>query len=296
MHLVEDADVGDWLPPRSREAHKWQAAAWVVAGSPGMRGAAALCARAAQRAGAGMVRVGSPGLHASEHPAGEAVARGLPATDWDVDVLADLERFKALVVGPGLGRSPATSEAVRRLVVAAPAPVIVDADGLNALGEAGAIADLLSRRAGSAPSVVLTPHDGEFARLAGHPPGPDRIGAARDLSRRTGAVVLLKGSTTIVADPDGAVLLTMSGDARLATAGTGDVLSGIVGALLSSGLTPLRAAALAAHLHGRAAALGPERGLVAGDLPDRIPSAIAAALRGPTRTGSVGAPRRMNER
>jgi NAD(P)H-hydrate repair Nnr-like enzyme with NAD(P)H-hydrate dehydratase domain len=128
---------------------------------------------------------------------------------------------------------------------------------------------------------VLTPHDGEFSRLAGAAPGADRIGAARSLAAVTGAVVLLKGRATVVAGPDGSVLVTTTGDERLATAGTGDVLAGVIGALLATGLPPQRAAAAGAFLHGRAGALGWRRGLVAGDLPTALPAALAevAALR-----------------
>jgi hydroxyethylthiazole kinase-like uncharacterized protein yjeF len=131
------------------------------------------------------------------------------------------------------------------------------------------------------PTTVLTPHDGEFARLAGGAPGDDRVAAARTLAAETGAVVLLKGRATVVADPDGTVLVTTTGDERLATAGTGDVLAGIIGGLLATGMAPLHAAAAGAFLHGRAGALGWRRGLVAGDLPTAVPAALAevAALR-----------------
>lgn len=121
---------------------------------------------------------------------------------------------------------------------------------------------------------MLTPHDGEFARLAGSKTPPDRVGGARDLAARTGATVLLKGSTTVVADPGGDVLLSTAGDARLASAGTGDVLAGILGAFLAQGLGPLQAAAAAAFVHGRAGHLGWRRGLVAGDLLDLIPAVL----------------------
>ncbi|GAC1540897.1 MAG: bifunctional ADP-dependent NAD(P)H-hydrate dehydratase/NAD(P)H-hydrate epimerase [Acidimicrobiales bacterium] len=272
-HLVEDADLG-WLPARGRNAHKWANAVWIVAGSAGMRGAPQLCSRAAQRAGAGMVRLGTPGLTAAEHPAGEAVAVGLPEHGWEETVEGDLERFRALVVGPGLGRSEVLGASVRALVGSsligkATTPTVVDADGLYALGRPGRL-----RADGDAP-MVLTPHDGEFARLVGHPPGADRMAEVRALAATTGATVLLKGPTTVVADPDGRVLLCNSGDARLATAGTGDVLSGIVGAFLAAGLAGLEAAALGAHVHGLAARRGSPVGLVAGDLPDLIPSVLA---------------------
>lgn len=271
--LVDDADVAGWLPPRSREAHKWQAAVWVVAGSPGMTGAAGLAARGAQRIGAGYVRLSTPGGDAGAGAPVEAVGTPLPAEGWAAEVLDGVERFAAVVVGPGLGRAEGTGAEVRRLVARCPVPVVVDGDGLAALGDdPGAVAQ---------PSTVLTPHDGEFARLTGGPPGPDRIGAAARLARSAGCVALLKGSTTAVANSDAGVFVVTAGDARLATAGTGDVLSGAIGGLLAGGVDPGPAAAAGAHLHGRAARLGPARGLVAGDLPGLLPAALAAvAARG----------------
>jgi NAD(P)H-hydrate epimerase len=146
---------------------------------------------------------------------------------------------------------------------------VVDADGLFALGEGDAVADALG--SGDATAArVLTPHDGEFARLAGGPPGADRMAAAAALARQCGAVVLLKGPVTVVAHPDGTVRLAGAGSPRLATAGTGDVLSGMIGAFMARGLDPLDGAALAAHVHGRAAAGGPAEGLVAGDLAELV--------------------------
>jgi NAD(P)H-hydrate repair Nnr-like enzyme with NAD(P)H-hydrate dehydratase domain len=122
---------------------------------------------------------------------------------------------------------------------------------------------------------VLTPHTGEFARLNGSSVGADRLAAVRELAAAVGATVLLKGSTTVVAGAGGRVLMTTAGDSRLATAGSGDVLSGVVGALLASGLDGLRAAAAGAFVHGWAARLGWRRGLVAGDLLDLLPAALA---------------------
>jgi hydroxyethylthiazole kinase-like uncharacterized protein yjeF len=188
-------------------------------------------------------------------------------------VLDGLDRFAALVIGNGLGTGPEALASIRTVVAGAAArgvPTVVDADGLTALGRDAA--DLVG------PGTILTPHDGEFARLAGGPPGPDRIASARALAARTGAVVLLKGRATVVAEPDGSVLVSTTGDQRLATAGTGDVLAGVIGALLASGLAPVRAAAAGAFLHGRAGALGWPRGLVAGDLPAALPAALAEVV------------------
>ncbi|MBN2623272.1 MAG: NAD(P)H-hydrate dehydratase, partial [Acidimicrobiales bacterium] len=237
--------------------------------SPGMTGAAHLAARAAQRAGAGMVRVATPGLDHDPGLPTEAVGVAVPSAGWDGPVLDQVERAGALVVGPGLGRGAPTEAAIHHLAISAHVPVVVDGDGLTALG--GQSAEVLARR--DAPTV-LTPHDGEFARLAGEGPGDDRIAATRSLAASTGAVVLLKGPTTIVAHPDGRVRLSTTGDARLATAGTGDVLSGIIGALLAQGADAFAAAAAGAWLHGRAAMAGPARGLVASDLVDALPRVV----------------------
>jgi NAD(P)H-hydrate epimerase len=279
--LVEDADVASLVPRRPRETHKWAAAVAVVAGSPGMEGAAALAARGASHAGAGMVRLAVPGT--AESGGGpwptEAVRLLLPAEGWAGEVLALLDRCGALVVGPGLGRSEATQAEVRRLVARSPVPVVADADALYSLGDVARARPVI---AGDRP-VVLTPHDGEYARLTGNGPGADRIAAARLLAARTGAVVLLKGPLTSVAAPPvgdrpGEVLLAAAGMARLATAGTGDVLSGVVGALLARGVPALEAAAAAAHVPGRAAGRGPAEGLVAGDLPTLVSTWLSEAL------------------
>jgi hydroxyethylthiazole kinase-like uncharacterized protein yjeF len=268
IRLVEDADVAALMPRRSRESHKWATAVTVVAGSPGMEGSAALATAGASHAGAGMVRLVVPGVPAGQSGPWplEAVRTVVPERDWASQVLGLLERCRSLVVGPGLGRDEATCAEVRRLVAGSPVPVIADADALFALG---GVEDARALLAGDRP-VILTPHSGEYQRMAGRPPGPDQVSAARWLAEMTGAVVLVKGSTTAVADPSGRVLLATAGDQRLATAGSGDVLSGIVGALVARGLPPLEAAALGAHAHGRAAGLGRVEGLVAGDLPDLV--------------------------
>ena len=270
VHVVEHEDVDGWVPRRPVDTHKWKSAVWVVAGSSGRTGAASLAARAAMRAGAGIVRLGIPGVD-TPPPFLELVGRAIPSDGWDDDVLADLGRAQALVVGPGLGRAAATGAAVRRLVSAAPVPTVIDADGLYALGTADEAVAVLRGRA--APTV-LTPHDGEYTRLAGQSPGDDRVAAARHLAAQTRATVLLKGPTTVVADPSGRALLSTAGDERLATAGTGDVLAGVIGAYLAQGLDGLHAGAAAAFVHGRAGHLGWRHGLVAGDLLDLLPAVL----------------------
>lgn len=270
--LVQQRDVAEWVPLRAPDAHKWRAACWVIAGSGGMLGAAHLAARSAQRAGAGMVRLSVPGVGNDPMAPTEVVGRPLPAQFWTGEALADADRFHSVVVGPGLGRADATATSVREFVARLPHPVVVDGDGLFAVAWSpeGAAAVLRHREA----PTVLTPHDGEYVLLTGQRVGPDRIGAARDLAEAMDCVVCLKGPTTVVADPGGDALVVTAGDERLATAGTGDVLAGIIGALLAQQVPPLEAAAAAAWLHGQAARLGPTRGLVAGDLPELLPRVL----------------------
>jgi ADP-dependent NAD(P)H-hydrate dehydratase / NAD(P)H-hydrate epimerase len=258
-HLVTEDDLVDWLPTRPADAHKYHSAVWLVAGSPGMTGAAALAATGAQRAGAGYVRLSSPGTRAAGAPI-EAVLTELPAERWASTVLGGLDRFKAVAVGPGLGRG--SDDDVRRVARECTVPLVVDGDGLTALGR---------QVSGLADDVVLTPHDGEYARLMGHAPGDDRLDAGRDLASASRATVVLKGEAMVVASPSGEVLVAAEGDARLATAGSGDVLTGITVALLAQGLAPPRAAAAAAFLLGAAADLGWRRGLVAGDVAALVP-------------------------
>ena len=293
--LLTDAAVAAALPRRAPEDHKWRSAVWVVAGSAGMDGAASLACGAAARTGAGYVRLSMPGGGTdAPHAPCEVVRTVLPARGWGRQVVDDPSRFGALVVGNGLGRDHDPGDLAALLAGASTSsseapgtgapgtrsrvPLVVDGDGLTLLAAAGLAAPL-------GDHVVLTPHDGEFARLAGTPPGPDRIEDARGLAARWGAVVLAKGPTTVVAHPDGRVLVVTTGDARLATAGTGDVLAGMVGAFCAGGVEPWLAAGMAAHLHGRAAALGWRTGLVASDLVGLLPAAIAAVAGDPSVDG-----------
>jgi hydroxyethylthiazole kinase-like uncharacterized protein yjeF len=273
IHLIEASDVSGWWRPRAADAHKWNAAVFAVAGSPGMTGAAHLSVAAAMRTGAGIVHLASPGVVTDHRIPTEVVGHFLPSLGWAKDVLAALPRFKAMVIGPGIGREDSTTAEARRLVLDAELPAVIDGDGLFAMAwnPEGAVS-LLRRR--SAPTV-LTPHDGEYGLLTGGRPGADRIAATRRLASDSGAVVLLKGHTTTVAEPSGRVLLVTSGDSRLATAGTGDVLAGIIGALLARGIAPFEAAAAGAWIHGRAGQLTPPVGMVASDLITHVPTVLA---------------------
>ena len=264
---TDTVDVREALPPRAPDAHKWRDAVMVVGGSDGMTGAPLMVSHAAMRTGAGIVWCCIPGdIGSAARAAGsEVITKDLTEV---TDALHDVERFRALVVGPGLGRDDRIAAGVRELVAKAPVPLVLDADGLNAL-----TGDLEPLRARGGTTIV-TPHEGEYARLAGAPVGTDRLGAVRRLAERSGAVVLLKGPATVVAEPGGRAAINTTGGPWLATAGTGDVLSGVVGAVLAGGADPFRAAAAAAWLHGRAADYAGHEGLVASDLVAAIPPTL----------------------
>ena len=255
--LFTDGDV-EALPVGTGATHKWHAAALVVAGSPGMGGAASLACSAALRSGARMVHLSSP--------AEAGVASPVEVVRSEPPLAVDADRFKVCAAGPGLGTN---QEAAARLAdaLALGLPTVVDADGLRLLGDP-AVAAVMDRRRGGPSPVVLTPHDGEFEALLSARPGPDRIAAARAAAAQMDAVVLLKGGPTVVADPQGRVRVVSSGDARLATAGTGDVLTGVIaGRLAAFGCERLvDRVAEAAHLHGRAASAAAGTRPVAGDL------------------------------
>jgi ADP-dependent NAD(P)H-hydrate dehydratase / NAD(P)H-hydrate epimerase len=257
LHLLEASDC--WLPHRAQSSHKWTAGALVIGGSTGMIGAPVMASHAAGRSGAGMVVCALPGGEAAARAStGELVARALPATSdgaLDADaagvVLKDVDRFHAVAIGPGLGRDERTQAAVRQIVAECPTPIIVDADALNAL--AVDFAPLRARHAAGLPPAILTPHAGEYARLAGAPLGADRVGAARDLAARTHAIVLLKGPGTVIAAPAGNAVVNPTDIPALAAAGTGDVLTGIITGICANGATPFAAAATGAFVHGLAA-------------------------------------------
>ncbi|CAB4651994.1 unannotated protein [freshwater metagenome] len=179
-------------------------------------------------------------------------------------------RFDAVLIGPGLGADHGVAEMVRALIGGVAAPIVLDADGLNALG--GDLSALQERAELGLGPVILTPHEGEFERLSGEV-GSDRVAAARGLAREAAATVLLKGPTTVIAEPGGAAYIVNSGGPWLATAGSGDVLAGIIAALLASGISPGRAAAAGAWLHCRASDFAGHTCLVASDLLSAIPAA-----------------------
>ncbi len=275
---------------RSRRANKNDfGRIFILAGSQGYTGAAALASFAALRAGAGLVTLGCPdtvySILARRHP--EVMVRPFPSTregtlsESGTDaILKFLTTQDVLALGPGLGRHPGTGRLVRRILEVSRLPGVIDADGLNALRGCRRFL-----RQCPAP-LVLTPHPGEFVRLfGGKKPKSDseRRRRAVEAARETKSFVVLKGYRTVIAEPDGQVFVNPTGNPGMATGGTGDVLTGIIAALLGQGLAPSKAARFGVYLHGLAGDLAVretgEISLVAGDLIDYLPKAIRLVLK-----------------
>ena len=291
LEWIDRDAVRGLVPRRAVDSHKGDHGHLLaIAGSAGRGGAAVLLARAALRTGAGLVTVATP---RGERPVvaaqqAEVMTEPLPETRRGaigraasrvaLRLVADRG---ALAIGPGLGASAETRAAVLEILRRARRPTVVDADALNAVARSGS--NGLERLRGAADRLVLTPHPGEAARLLGRSSGEiqqDRLAAAREIARRSQAITVLKGHRTIIASPDGHASINASGNPGLATAGTGDVLTGVVGALLARGLAPRDAARVAVFLHGdagdrAASAIGGD-GLLASDVIDRLPEALAA--------------------
>jgi ADP-dependent NAD(P)H-hydrate dehydratase / NAD(P)H-hydrate epimerase len=277
--------VLDLYPRRVRSGSKFESGVVVVVGgSMGLTGAPAMAALSAARSGAGYVQVAVPGpvQPAMDMRLLEQMSRGLPDDDGahtpeGAEVVEEMaERAGAVVLGPGIGRSDGAVEFARRVAQAVEVPLLIDADGLNAHAEQ--LESLAQREA----PTVLTPHAGELGRLLGiesDEVGKHRLRYAREAAERSQSVVLLKGDDTLVALPEGLVAVSPGGSPALATAGTGDVLSGLIGALLAKGMGPFEAAALGTLAHvraGEAAAdeLGADH-VIAGDVIDGLPSGLA---------------------
>jgi NAD(P)H-hydrate epimerase len=271
------------MPRRAPESTKFSSGnVFVIGGSPGLTGAPTMAAMAAMRAGAGYVTVGAPAPLQSIFAMRmlEAMTRGLPEAQGSLaaeavePALQAIERADAVVLGPGLGRTDGARAFARELYLRIEVPLVVDADGLNALVGL----DLPPRRA----PTILTPHAGELGRLLGvesDEVGRHRLAHAREMSERSGAIVVLKGDDTLVVRPGGEVAISPGGAPGLATAGTGDVLSGVAGAMLAKRMEPLHAACAAVHLHLRAGQLaaeplGPDA-VIASDVIARLPAALA---------------------
>jgi len=290
------------LPPRDPSSHKGTYGhVLALGGSPGFTGAITLTARAALRAGAGLVTAAVPRGCQPVVAAGapEIMTWGLPETAGGslgrsaLDPLLErLENFSVLAIGPGLGRDPETVELVKSLLPRASIPLVVDADALNALATDTGI---LSQPHGP---MVLTPHPGEMGRLIGCPAAKiqeDRLNIARRYAQEWRCVLLLKGARTVVACPDGGAYINPTGNPGMATGGSGDVLTGIIAGLIAQGMSLDKAAAIGAYLHGAAGDLAAEElgqeALIARDILHFLPRAFKSLGGGavaPTALGRSG--------
>jgi NAD(P)H-hydrate epimerase len=288
--LWTHAAAGAELPARPAAGHKGSFGhVLVIAGSRGKSGAAALAGEGAGRAGAGLVTIACPVSLADVLAMKCTEVMTAPVADTPEECLGAVSETPLLLLarerdvvalGPGIGTAGETQSMVRRLASEIDLPLVLDADGLNAFGAAPAA--LKGRRAPS----ILTPHPGEAARLMGLTAAEvnrDRVGAARALARESGAVVVLKGAATLIASPEGRIVVNATGGPVLGTGGTGDVLTGVIAGLLAQGLAPRVAAALGAHLHGfagdrLAARFGPS-GVLAGEVARELPRAAHALRR-----------------
>lgn len=278
-HWIDEALCKPLLPQHAQAAHKGSRGhLLLLAGSQGKTGAAALSARAAMRAGAGMATVATTGAAqaALDAKLWEVMSAAYSASD-DADPGSEAavhtlaQRCKAVALGPGVPTGPQMQTLVRRLSVQMALPMVVDADGLNHWG-----ADVAQLKNAAGPRV-LTPHPAEMGRLLGQSTEQvqaDRLQAVRKLAAISGAVAVLKGARTLVAQPDGTVFINPAASPALATAGSGDVLTGIIGALLAQGLSAIDAAVCGVFVHGQAAQDACARlalvHLVASDLPDAV--------------------------
>ena len=285
FHLLEKADIQAMLPRRAPTAHKGDCGrAFVLAGSPGMTGAATLCAQATLRIGAGLVILGIPSSlnpilevkltevmtrRLAENAEGCLSPEALPTIE-EIVSWADV-----VGIGPGLSQHPDTEQTVRMLLGSIKKPLVIDADGLNVLGREREFAGMLP------PGSILTPHPGEFSKLCGKPISEilaHRVDLAGEKAAAWGAVLVLKGSPTIIADPGGEIYCNPTGGPALATGGSGDVLTGMILGLLAQGCPPVHAACAGVFLHGLAGDIAAREigvaAAVAGDLDRLLPKAI----------------------
>ncbi|HET8758302.1 MAG TPA: NAD(P)H-hydrate dehydratase [Solirubrobacteraceae bacterium] len=286
MGLVADGVLAD-IPRRGTESTKFTSGnVFVIGGSHGLTGAPTMAALAAMRSGAGYVTVGAPAQLEATFSVRllEAMMVGLPAADGALSAeavepaLKAIRRADAVVLGPGLGRTESAQAFAREMFERIDVPLVIDADGLNAL--AGVFPEDLPQRRWP---TVLTPHAGELGRLLDVESSEverQRLHHARAAAAQSRAIVVLKGDDTLVCSPNGRVAISRGGAPALATAGTGDVLSGLTGAMLAKGLPPAHAACAAVFAHVRAGRLaaaphGPD-GVIASDVIEHLPAALAS--------------------
>lgn len=298
---LDEPSVAPLISRRDRQAHKGTFGhCLLIAGSTGKSGAAALAANAAVRSGAGLVTLACPATinPILEIKTTEAMTVALPDADTGfltnaaLPQIADLLGGKdAVALGPGIDRRPETISLVHQLLATISLPLVIDADGLNALAE-----DVSVLQEKLSPTVILTPHPGEMARLLGDslPATTDaRIGVAQEFARRHGVYLILKGARTIIAAPDGAVAINGSGNPGMASGGMGDVLTGVLTALLGQGLPPWQACCLGVFVHGLAGDLVADHkgeiGMHASDVIEALPFAFNRLLQHSTHQQTCAA-------
>jgi hydroxyethylthiazole kinase-like uncharacterized protein yjeF len=289
VNLLDHGAIRGVIRNRLPDAHKGDFGhLMVVAGSPGKAGAAIMAARGALRAGAGLVSVATPNnlvpiiqsqvTEAMAVPSAESI-EGTLGIGSDEELIKAMGKMSAAAIGPGLSTHYETVQAVRSLVQRLTIPAVIDADGLNAIA---GFTDILKR---VKASVILTPHPGEMGRLLGISSDDvqrDRIAVSTAFARQHKVTVVLKGAATVVATPHGRVFVNSTGNPGMASGGTGDVLTGMIGSFLAQGYSADQAACLGVYLHGRAGDLADEEkgeaSMIAGDLIDKIPQAFKETM------------------
>ncbi len=288
-NLVEASDAAVLFPPRGQDCNKGTLGKVLVAGgSPGMTGAPCMSGISALRSGCGLVTLGVPEsscaiveaktLELMTMPLPETCAKTLSLKAGS-RLLELLKGYNVLALGPGLGRDKETAAFVRMLVAECPIPIVLDADGLTLM--ANHVEDFAKTKA----PVIITPHPGEMSRLIGMSVEfvqGARVETAREFAKKFGVIVVLKGARTVTASPDGEVFINSTGNCGMATAGTGDVLTGVIASFVAQGAKPLKAAILGTYIHGLAGDLARdimgEHGLIASDVTANIPAAIRKTI------------------
>jgi hydroxyethylthiazole kinase-like uncharacterized protein yjeF len=289
IDLTEEKHIKTFLPKRNQDSHKGDyGRVMIISGSTGMTGSGCLASKAALRVGAGLVYIGAPkslGYYYSSHTiepivlALEDQGRGYLSDECIDLMLEEASKMDALAVGPGLSTKPGIFEIISALLKNCKVPLVLDADALNAIAHN---TDILQEKASE---IIITPHPGEMARLTKQTIAEiqeNRIESARSFSQKWGVITVLKGSNTVVAMPDGYVSVNTTGNPGMSTAGSGDVLTGVIAGLLGQGLCPREAAIAGVYLHGMAGDMAAERlgqhGMIAGDITEQLPFAINRIL------------------
>jgi len=285
-YLVTDSYAAKLLPERKPDAHKGDyGKLFVLAGSTGMTGAASMASLAALRCGTGLVILGCPSslnpifeaklTEVMTKPLPDVKKRGCLALRGMGEIRQQIEWADAVAVGPGIGTHHETVELVQRLAVQVKKPMVIDADGLNCLAKNR---DILKQHQGP---LVISPHHGEFSRLSGIETtsiADDRLRLASSFAAEFNLTLILKGAPSIIADPSGRIFINNSGNEGMATAGSGDVLTGAIGGFLAQGMTAIDSAVLATYLHGLAGDSAAEtfgsRSMIAGDILENMSEAI----------------------